>query len=171
MGSIRCLRSTGVPLVFPSKEKQSRQMWISVVLSALGIPKLKGKRWDRRAGEWNLLSKHCNRSCECSQYLNWNSLRASWYYDKQCVQLRTEFKLEKTHESECSRPWKVWSGGLFPGPMAHSGGAHRLPKGKHILHMFHCSSLLLFSHWFFFFFKADWKIFNKFYVAERIKVV
>lgn len=24
---------------------------------------------------------------------------------------------------------------------------------------------------FFFFFKADWKIFNKFYVAERIKVV
>lgn len=111
-----------------SKAKRSRQTWISMVLVVLRIPILERKRGARRRGECHLSYRHCNWSNEYFQYFNWNSLRASWYYEKQCVQLGT-WVLSwpsnltgwiKPHKFECNRLWEVWPVSTFPGSIPFS---------------------------------------------------
>lgn len=110
-----------------SKEKQSRRTWISMVLIVLRIPVLERNRGDRRRGECHLSHKHCNCSNEYFQYFNLNSPRASWYYEKQCVQLGTSvFSASnltgwiKPHKFGCNRLWEVWLLSTLPGSTALS---------------------------------------------------
>lgn len=111
-----------------SKEKQSRRTWISMVLIGLRIPVLERKRGDRRRGECHLSYKHCNCSNECFQYFNLNSPRASWYYEKQCVQSGTSVLScasnlagwIKPHKFGCNRLREVWPISTLPGSTALS---------------------------------------------------
>lgn len=123
-----------------SKEKPSRQTWVSVLLIALRISILQRKRGGRRRGNCHLSYKHCNCSNEYFQYFNLNSLRAS------CSVWNFSFKLalESHRLNKTPQIWVQQTLGSLARKYTSSFHSleweehtNPLAKGIHVFKMFH----------------------------------